>query len=55
MFGDITRFLLDTIFTLFGAALLLRAWTQAVRLSPRNRCHRPSSSSRAGWCTRCAA
>lgn len=36
MFGDITRFLLDTIFTLFGAALLLRAWTQAVRLSPRN-------------------
>jgi YggT family protein len=36
MFGDITRFLLDTIFSLFGAALLLRAWTQAVRLSPRN-------------------
>jgi len=36
MFGDITRFLLDTIFTLFGAALLLRAWMQAVRLSPRN-------------------
>ncbi|AGH87356.1 MULTISPECIES: YggT family protein [Ralstonia solanacearum species complex] len=36
MFGDITRFLLDTLFTLFGAALLLRAWTQAVRLSPRN-------------------
>jgi YggT family protein len=32
MFGDITRFLLDTIFSLFGAALLLRAWTQAVRL-----------------------
>jgi len=36
MFGDITRFLLDTIFSLFGAALLIRAWTQAVRLSPRN-------------------
>lgn len=44
MFGDITRFLLDTLFTLFGAALLLRAWTQAVRLSRAIRCRSPSSS-----------
>jgi len=32
MFGDIARFLLSTIFTLFGAALLLRAWLQFVRV-----------------------
>jgi YggT family protein len=36
MFGDIARFLLNTIFTLFGAALLLRAWMQVVRLPPYN-------------------
>jgi YggT family protein len=36
MFGDIARFLLNTIFTLFGAALLLRAWLQVVRLPPYN-------------------
>lgn len=36
MFGDIARFLIDTVFTLFGAALILRAWMQAVRLPPRN-------------------
>lgn len=36
MFGDIARFLLNTIFTLFGAALLLRAWLHGVRLTPYN-------------------
>ncbi len=36
MFGDIARFLLSTLFTLFGAALLLRAWLQFVRMSPYN-------------------
>ena len=36
MFGDIARFLLNTIFTLFGAALILRAWMQVVRLPPYN-------------------
>lgn len=36
MFGDIARFLLNTVFTLFGAALLLRAWMLAIRLSPYN-------------------
>lgn len=36
MFGEIARFLLNTIFTLFGAALLLRAWMQVVRLPPYN-------------------
>jgi YggT family protein len=36
MFGDIARFLLNTLFTLFGAALLLRAWLQVVRLPPFN-------------------
>ncbi|MCP1117859.1 YggT family protein [Robbsia andropogonis] len=36
MFGDIARFLIDIVFTLFGAALLLRAWMQAVRMPPRN-------------------
>jgi YggT family protein len=34
MFGDIAHFLLNTLFTLFGAALLLRAWMQAVRMPP---------------------
>src|SRR5471030_214830 len=36
MFGEIARFLLNTIFTLFGAALLLRAWMQVVRMPPYN-------------------
>ncbi len=36
MFGDIARYLIDIVFTLFGAALILRAWMQAVRLPPRN-------------------
>jgi YggT family protein len=36
MFGEIARFLLNTIFTLFGAALILRAWLQVVRLPPFN-------------------
>ncbi|KAG0191987.1 hypothetical protein DFQ28_010372 [Apophysomyces sp. BC1034] len=36
MFGDIARFLLNTIFTLFGAALLLRAWLHVARLTPYN-------------------
>jgi YggT family protein len=36
MFGDIARFLLNTVFTLFGAALLLRAWLQVVRMPSYN-------------------
>jgi len=36
MFGDIARFLLNTIFTLFGAALLLRGWLQFIRMQPYN-------------------
>ncbi len=36
MFGEIARFLLNTVFTLFGAALLLRAWMQVVRMPPYN-------------------
>ncbi|MEX3979442.1 YggT family protein [Paraburkholderia sp. EG287A] len=36
MFGDIARFLLNTVFTLFGASLLLRAWLQYVRVPPYN-------------------
>jgi YggT family protein len=36
MFGEIARFLLNTVFTLFGAALLLRAWIQFVRMPPYN-------------------
>jgi YggT family protein len=36
MFGDIARFLCNTVFTLFGAALLLRAWLQFVRIGPYN-------------------
>ncbi|WP_323118402.1 YggT family protein [Burkholderia alba] len=36
MFGEIARFLLNTVFTLFGAALILRVWMQAVRVSPYN-------------------
>lgn len=34
MFGNIANFLLNTIFTLFGAALILRAWLQFVRIPP---------------------
>ncbi|CAJ50596.1 YggT family protein [Bordetella avium] len=36
MFSEILRFLIDILFTLFGAALLLRAWMHAVRLHPFN-------------------
>jgi YggT family protein len=36
MFGDVASFLLDTLFSLFGAVLLLRAWMLAVRLPPFN-------------------
>ncbi|ARP87950.1 YggT family protein [Bordetella genomosp. 9] len=36
MFGEIFRFLLDTLFTLFGAALVARAWMHAVRMHPFN-------------------
>lgn len=36
MLGDISRFLLDIIFTLFGAVLLLRAWMQIARVHPRH-------------------
>jgi len=36
MFGDILRFLLEILFTLFGAALIARAWMHAVRLHPFN-------------------
>jgi len=36
MFGEIARFLLDIVFTLFVAALILRAWMHAVRLHPFN-------------------
>ncbi|MFP3434736.1 YggT family protein, partial [Paraburkholderia sp. SIMBA_061] len=36
MFGDIAHYLLNTLFTLFGAARLLRAWLQVVRMPPYN-------------------
>ena len=36
MFGDILRFLLEITFTLFGVALIARAWIHAVRLHPFN-------------------
>ncbi|KVS09649.1 YggT family protein [Burkholderia vietnamiensis] len=36
MFGEIARFLLNTVFTLFGAALISRVWMQAVRVPPYN-------------------
>src|SRR3546814_838144 len=36
MFGDILRFLLEIISTLFGVALIARVWTHAVRLHPFN-------------------
>jgi len=32
MFGDIFRFLIEIAFTLFGAALLIRAWMQAITM-----------------------
>ncbi len=34
MFGDIAAFLLSTVFTLFGAVLILRFWMQCIRLQP---------------------
>jgi len=36
MFTEIALFLLDTVFTLFGMALLLRVWMQLTRLPTRN-------------------
>ena len=36
MFTEIILFLLDTVFTLFGMALLLRLWMQLSRLPSRN-------------------
>ncbi|CAM4043066.1 YggT family protein [Bordetella tumulicola] len=36
MLGDILRFLFEITFTLFGAALIARAWIHAVRLHPFN-------------------
>lgn len=36
MFTEIALFLLDTVFTLFGMALLLRVWMQFTRMPTRN-------------------
>ncbi|CAG2156529.1 hypothetical protein LMG31506_05731 [Cupriavidus yeoncheonensis] len=36
MFTEIALFLLDTVFTLFGMALLLRVWMQVTRMPTRN-------------------
>lgn len=36
MLTEIALFLLDTVFTLFGMALLLRVWMQVTRLPTRN-------------------
>ncbi|RBL84242.1 YggT family protein [Streptomyces cavourensis] len=36
MLGEILRFLLEIAFTLFGAALIARAWMHAIRLHPFN-------------------
>jgi YggT family protein len=36
MFDNISNYLLNLVFSLFGAALLLRAWGQAVQLPPYN-------------------
>lgn len=36
MLGEIFRFLLEIVFTLFGAALIARAWMHAIRLPPFN-------------------
>lgn len=40
MLGDIARFLLNIVFTLFGAVLLLRVWLQLVRMPPYNQVSR---------------
>lgn len=34
MFGNILTFLIEILFTLFGAALILRLWMQAARVHP---------------------
>jgi len=36
MVGEIARFLLNVLFTLFGTALLLRVWMQAARMPRHN-------------------
>ncbi|VCU69501.1 YGGT family protein [Pigmentiphaga humi] len=36
MFGDIVPFLLNTLFTLYGAVLLLRLWLQFARMPAHN-------------------
>lgn len=36
MFGNVLSFLVTLAFTLFGVALILRAWTYAIRLHPFN-------------------
>ncbi|GAA4329943.1 YggT family protein [Pigmentiphaga soli] len=41
MFGDIAQFLLNIVFTLYGAILLLRLWMQWARLPPYNPIARP--------------
>lgn len=40
MFGDIVHFLLDIVFTLYGALLLLRLWLQFARIPPYNQISR---------------
>jgi len=36
MFGDVLYFVLNILFSLFGIALILRAWMYAIRLHPFN-------------------
>src|SRR3546814_18799976 len=36
MFGDALDFLINTVFSLFGIALIIRAWIYAIRLHPFN-------------------
>jgi len=36
MFGDTLDFLINTVFSLFGIALVIRAWIHAIRLHPFN-------------------
>jgi YggT family protein len=36
MFGDTFGFLINTVFSLFGIALIIRAWIYAIRLHPFN-------------------
>lgn len=36
MIGNVLSFVFDVVFSLFGAALLLRAWAYAIRLHPFN-------------------